>query len=114
MNATNKEEPIKEQRVDLSGIDWKNFINENEVTFETDNPQKLTLTNWSSASLYGEPAIRFDVTSENNKTVKKTLTTKSKRLIRQLKPLLQKAFSLGRGEIHVCITRTGTGYDTKI
>jgi len=106
------EKPIKEQRVDASGIDWNHFTNQHEITFENDTPKKLVLTNWQQTSLYGQPAIRFDVTTEDEKQVKKTLTTKSKRLIRQLKPLIQKAFSEGKNDLKVIITRTGTGYDT--
>ena len=104
-------EPIKEERVALSGINWKQFTNEDEIRFNN-KEKKLTLTNWSQTILYGEPAICFEVTREYGKEVKKNLTTKSKRLIRQLKPLMIEAFSEGKNEIHVSIRRTGTGYDT--
>ena len=103
---------IKEERVDLSGINWKHFTREDEIQLKPDVEKKLTLTNWSQTTLYGEPAIRFDVTNEDGEAVKKTLTTKSRRLIRRLKPLTINAFSSGRHEIHVQITRTGEGYDT--
>lgn len=108
----NYDEPIKEERVDLSGINWKQFTNEYEIQFENNTEKKLTLTNWSQTILYGEPAICFEVTREDGKEVKKILTTKSKRLIRQLKPLMIEAFKRGKNEIHVSIRRTGTGYDT--
>jgi hypothetical protein len=104
---------IKEERVDLSGINWKQFSNEDEIQFEDSKEKKLTLANWSQTSLYGEPAIRFDVIKEDGKAVKKTLTTKSKRLIRQLKPLMIEAFCQVKNELYVSITRTGTGYDTQ-
>ncbi len=107
------EDTIKEERVDLSGINWKQFTNEDEIQFDNSKEKKLTLANWSQTSLYGEPAIRFAVTTEDGKLVKKTLTTKSKRLIRQLRPLMIEAFSQGQNEICVSITRTGTGYDTQ-
>ncbi len=108
----NYDEPIKEERIDLSGINWKQFTNEDEIQFEDNKEKKLTLTNWSQTILYGKPAIRFEVTREDGKEVKKTLTTKSKRLIRQLKPLMIEAFSEEKNEIRVSIRRTGTGYDT--
>lgn len=103
---------IPEERVDSSGIEWKHFTNENEVQFVNDQPKRLTLTNWTQTSLYGEPAIRFEVTHEEGVSVKKSLTTRSKRLIRQLKPLMTEAIARGEGILRLAITRTGSGYET--
>ena len=109
---TADEKAIPEEKVDLSGIEWKRFTDEEEVQFVEGEPRSLTLTNWSQTLLYGAPAIRFEVTQEDGKHVKKVLTTKSKRLIRQLKPLMLDAFAEGKQTIRVSIIRTGSGYDT--
>lgn len=103
---------IKEARIDLSGINWKHFTKEDDIQFQNDVEKELTLTNWTQVTLYGEPAIRFDVLKEDKTPVKKMLTTKSRRLIRKLKPLMTKAFDKGNPTIEVAITRTGEGYDT--
>ncbi len=110
--AVMKIESIKEERVDVSGIDWNYFTQEDEVEFEIGKEKKLALTNWSQTTYYGHPAIQFDVLIEDEKPVKKRLITKSRRLIRQLKPLISQAFGDGRNEINVMITRFGRGYET--
>ena len=107
-----KIESIKEERVDVSGIDWNYFTQEDEVEFEIGKEKKLALTNWTQTTYYGQKAIQFDVLIEDEKPVKKRLITKSRRLIRQLKPLISQAFGDGINEINVMITRFGRGYET--
>ena len=58
---------IKEERVDGSGIDWNHFTPEDEVQFQNDQEKKLNLANGSQTTLYGEPAIRFEITKEDGK-----------------------------------------------
>ena len=105
-------EAIKEERVDTSGVDWNFFTQENEVELPNGVEKRLALTNWSQTEHYGSPAIRFDVIVEDEKEVNKYLTTKSRRLIKKLKPLIDRAFAQGKHEIHVSLMRFGSGYDT--
>lgn len=64
--------------------------------------KKLKLTNWQSGEFFGnQPGISFDVIQEDSKIVKKQFTVTSRRLIRELKPILLKAEEQGKDTIAV-------------
>lgn len=91
-------------------INWSTF--ENFVKLETGVPKTLKLTHWRQGNWFNMPGLRFDVLEEDGIPKAKILTTTSKRLIRALKPVIQKAEQKGRHEIAVSITRIGEGLNT--
>ena len=93
------------------GIDWGKFRTD-FVRLETDAPKKLKLTNWRQGSLFDKPGLRFDVLEEDSVTVDKALNVTSKRLIRALRPIIQKAEKGKKRVIFVSILRKGQGLDT--
>lgn len=92
-------------------IDWEKFRGD-FVKLKTDVKKKLKLTNWRQGSLFDKPGIRFDVLEEDSVTVDKTFSITSKRLIRALQPIIQKAEKQKKKIIAVFILRTGEGLDT--
>ncbi len=93
------------------GIDWGKFKRE-YVKLETDVQKRLKLTNWRQRALFDKPGLRFDVLEEDAVIVSKTFSITSKRLIRALKPIIQKAEKQKKKVISVSILRTGAGLDT--
>ncbi len=93
------------------GIDWDKFKTD-FVRLETDAQKKLKLTKWRQRALFDKPGLRFDVLEEDSVTVDKTFSVTSKRLIRALKPIIQKAEKQRKKVISVSILRTGAGLDT--
>ena len=93
-------------------IDWNKFQDQ-YVRIEMGIEKKVKLTNWKGGELFGKPAIIFDVTQEDSKVVEKQLTVTSRRLIRELKPILQDLEQKGQDEVVLSILRTGDGMNTK-
>ena len=75
---------------EASSIDWRKFRTD-YVKMQTGVQKKLKLTNWRQDLLFKKPGIRFDVLEENSVTVDKTFSITSKRLIRALRSIIQKA-----------------------
>ena len=69
-------------------------------------------TNWRQRALFDKTGLRFDVVEEDSVTVDKTFSITSKRLIRALRPIIQKAENGKEDSIRVSILRTGEGLDT--
>ena len=96
---------------DAPGIDWGKFKTD-FVKLETGVRKRLKLTNWRQRALFDKPGLLFDVLEENSVTVDKTFSVTSKRLIRALRPVIQKAEKQKKKVISVAILRTGVGLDT--
>lgn len=92
-------------------IDWRKFRTE-YVKLEPDTPKKLKLTRWRQTSWLNTPGLKFDVLGEDDQPVRRFFGTTSKRLIRAVKPIIEKADRDGRKEIDLTITRTGDGFST--
>ena len=95
----------------VPGINWGKFRTE-YVRLETGYAKKLKLAKWRQVLWFNSPGLRFDVLEEDSKPVNKIFSTTSKRLIRELKPIVQKAEEQGRTEISVSILKTGEGLNT--
>jgi hypothetical protein len=102
---------VNEDENSSPGIDWGKFKRE-YVKLETDVRKRLKLTNWRQRALFDKLGLLFDVLEENSVTVDKTFSVTSKRLIRALKPIIQKAEKQKKKVISVSILRTGAGLDT--
>jgi len=93
------------------GINWGEFRTD-FVKLETGTAKKLKLTNWSQGTWFDKPGLRFDVQEEDSKPASKMFSTTSKRLIRALRPIIEKAEKQRRNVISVSILRIGEGLDT--
>jgi hypothetical protein len=96
---------------DRGGIDWRRFRTD-YVSLDTGVRKRLRLTNWRQSSVFDRPGLLFDVTEEDSVQVNKSFSITSRRLIRALKPIIQRADEQGRKAISVTILRTGDGFDT--
>lgn len=92
-----------------------NKVNPNEgyIRLRRGVQKELKLTNWKGSVWLGKTGIVYDVIEEDGVEVKKQFTVISKRLLREMDPVLQKANQEGRTMIHVNIIRMGRGYDTR-
>jgi hypothetical protein len=103
---------LKMKGVKNMTIDWTRF-EENFIRLDTGIEKKLRLTNWRPGNWFNMPGIGFDVLEEDDVDVKdKVFTTTSKRLIRKLRPIIEKTTEQGLSEISVAITRVGEGTNT--
>jgi hypothetical protein len=93
------------------GIDWGEFRTD-FVKLGMGVQKKLKLTNWRTEHRFERPGLRFDVLEEDSVSVDKTFSITSRRLIRALRPIIQKAERGQDDIIHVSILRTGKGLDT--
>jgi hypothetical protein len=91
--------------------DWGKFESK-FVRFVTGKPKILRFTNWQHGIWFEKPGMRCDVLKEDNEEVQKQLTVTSRRLLRSLAPIAQKAENEGRDTICVRILRIGEGFDT--
>jgi len=91
-------------------INWSKF-QPNYITLQPNVPTKLKLSNWRDYTWLNSPGIKFDVITDED-TPKKFCTV-SKRLIRKLIPILQKAESHNKEYVVVIIQKTGEGIDSK-
>ena len=92
-------------------IDWGKFQTD-YVQLKTGVEKRLKMENWRQGSWFNMMGLRFDVIEEDGKAVSKIFSTTSKRLIRSLKPIMQKAEAKGRNVIAVSILREGEGLST--
>lgn len=95
----------------MEGIDWNRFNNQ-YVKLCAGVEKKLKLTKWSSGEWFGKYGLNFIVLEEDGKKVEKQFTVVSRRLVRELKPILQKAEEEEKETISVSILRAGEGYNT--
>ena len=102
---------VNEYENSSPGIDWGKFRKE-YVKLETDVRKRLKLNNWHQRTLFDKPGLRFDVLQEDEVIVDKTFSITSKRLIRALRPIIQRAEKQKKKVISVSILRTGEGLDT--
>lgn len=79
----------------------------------TDIEKKLKVKKWTAGEWFGKYGISFSVVEEDGKKVNKQFTAVSRRLIRELKPIVQKAEQDARDTIGVAILRTGEGLNTR-
>ncbi len=91
-------------------IDFAKFDSE-YVTLQPDFPVKLKLSNWQEYVWLNSLGLKFDAVVEDG--TKKKFSTLSKRLIRQLIPIIKKAELMGKGYITVIIEKSGAGLDTR-
>jgi len=96
----------------IEKINWKSF-EDRFVRLETDVEKKLKLTKWNGGVWFDKAGIRFDVVEEDGWPVQKIFTITSRRLIRELRPLIVRAEQQKQNVIAVCITRTGEEFGTK-
>ncbi len=95
----------------VPGIDWGTFKTD-FVKLETEVAKRLKLTNWRQGTYFDKPGLRFDVIEEDSRKVSKVFSTTSKRIIRALRPIIQKAEEKGKSVISVSILRIGEGMNT--
>lgn len=94
-------------------IDWSKFKDE-YVRLVAGAEKRLKLTNWTGGEWFGKPGINFDVILEDGKKVtEKHFTVTSRRLIRELKPILLKADEEDRDTLSISILRTGESQNTR-
>lgn len=97
--------------VQIEWIDWNKFSDQ-YIRLADGTEKKLKLTKWASGQWFGKYGVNFSVIEEDGKKVAKQFTAVSRRLIRELKPILQKAEEEGKDTISVSILRTGDGFNT--
>jgi hypothetical protein len=97
-------------------IDWTMF-EDGYVRLPEGQRKSLKLTGWQQGACFDQPGLRFDVSEEDGRKVRKVFTTTSRQLIQELKPIIQKAEEQGQTEIPVSILKLGqkhhTFYDVK-
>lgn len=96
---------------ETSHIQWDRFETD-FVSMETGVARNLKLSNWQQGTWFDMPGLQFHVLEEDSKPTEKVFRTTSKRLVRELKPIIQKAQKDGRSVISVSITRMGDGLNT--
>ena len=92
-------------------IEWKKFQMD-YVKLKSGIANNLKLTNWRQGTYFSKPGIRFDVVEADSEPVNKIFTTTSKRLIKELQPIIVKAEEQGSKIISITIRKTGEGLDT--
>lgn len=92
-------------------INWNDF-EKALVKLEKDQEKVLVLGDWKNDNRFQRPGLRLHVFEEDNKSVDKELMTTSTRLIKKLKPIVEKAESRGLERIKVGITKIGDGFET--
>lgn len=95
----------------MEWIDWSKFSD--QYVRLGAGEKKLKLTKWSSGEWFGKYGINFSVLEEDGKKVDKQFTVVSRRLVGELKSILQKAEEENRTAITVSILRTGDGFNTR-
>lgn len=91
-------------------IEWNKFHME-YVKLKTAE-KKLKLTNWRQGTYFDKPGLRFDVVEEDSQPVSRIFSTTSKRLIKALQPIIEKAEKQNTKVISVTIRKTGQGLKT--
>lgn len=89
-------------------IEWAKF-EPGFIRLEAGVTKNLKLANWRQESRFERPGLRFDVLEEDAKPVNKTFSITSRRLIRALRPIIQKAMEERRDAISVSILKTDEG-----
>lgn len=95
----------------MSGIEWNKFQMD-YVRLKPGIVTILKLTNWRQGIYFSKPGLRFDVVEEDSEPVNKIFTTTSKRLIKELQPIIVKAEEQGSKSVSVGIRKKGEGLDT--
>ena len=95
----------------MDKIEWNKFQMD-YVRLKTGIATILKLTNWRQGIYFSKPGLRFDVVEEDSEPVNKIFTTTSKRLIKELQPIIVKAEKQGSRIITVGILKNGEGLDT--
>ena len=95
----------------MSGIEWNKFQMD-YVRLKTGVATNLKLTNWRQGTYFSKPGLRFDVVERDSVPVNKIFTTTSKRLIKELQPIIVKAEEQGSRILSVTILKNGDGLDT--
>ena len=93
------------------GIDWDKF-EDRYVKLESDVEKRLKLSNWRLGVFFGKPGLSFMVVEEDGIPVIKQFTTASRKLVSELKPIIQKAEVSGLDEVRVSILRIGEDFQT--
>jgi hypothetical protein len=96
----------------MEWINWNKF-NEQYVRLVVGVEKKLKLTKWTAGDFFGKYGINFLVLEEDGNKVEKQFTVISRRLIRELKPIIVKAEEDGKETIAISILRTGEGFNTR-
>ena len=92
-------------------IEWNKFQMD-YVKLKPGIAKNLKLTNWRQGTWFDKPGLKFDVVEEDSETVNKIFSTTSKRLIRELQPIIVKAEEHSLKTISIIIRKTGEGLDT--
>lgn len=79
------------------------------MRLERNQEKKLLATNWRIV-----PAIQMDAIQEDSRKVNKQWGTMSFRVIKQLKPIIQKAEAQGEDKIAIGLLLTGEGIDSSL
>ena len=95
----------------MTEIEWNKFQMD-YVRLEPGTAKNLKLTNWRQDTIFSKPGLRFDVAEEDSEPVNKVFSTTSKRLIKELQPIILKAEEQGIRIISVTIRKIGEGLDT--
>ena len=98
------------------GIDFSLF----EYKFlklELDEPKTLTITKWESTTAVYEtgevPAVRFFVIEEDQRRVEKEWVVSSKRLISEIRPIIERCEKLENPRFKIRVLRSGLGKNSR-
>jgi hypothetical protein len=103
-------------------IDFEELLKADKIELENDVEKVLVLKNWRVEDLEFErkgktemiKALQFDVYLEDNeKPTTDIFSVTSKRLIKKLRPIVEKAIEKDTDTIKVGIIKTGEGFDTQ-
>lgn len=92
-------------------INWEDF-DKTIVKIDSEREKTLTITEWRNDGKFQKPGIRMKVIEEDEKQVSKEFSTTSTRLIRLLRPIIEKADTKGISKLKLSITRIGSGFET--
>lgn len=107
----------------MGKIDWTEFEG-NYVVLEQDTAKTLILTNWRQEMKTFQDdesvAVAFDTVEEDGKNVweenaknRRQFSSSSRRLIKKVKPIIQKAEEENRDKIKISIMRVGEKFETQ-
>lgn len=107
----------------MGKIDWTEFEG-NYVALEADTAKTLVLTNWRQETKTFQDdenvAVVFDVVEEDGKNVweenaknRRQFSSSSRRLVRKIKPIIQKAEEDNREKLKISVMRVGEKFETQ-